>query len=406
MDNLMMQELLDRYLSGACSAEEQLIVEKWLERQEGGDNRWSEMDAPAKAAWMALLYQDIQHTIKNNAIAGNPAVAGGNTASGKNAAPVMPIYRRPFSRMAVAAAIIVIIGTGTLWLIRGASHDVVKTSDTERHQNDVSPGGSRAVLTLANGSVIILDSAANGELAKQGNATILKTANGQLAYNLLNEKPTEAFYNTLATPRGGQYQLVLPDGSKVWLNAASSIRFPVAFTGGTRNVEITGEAYFEVAKDKAKPFHVKARGMEVEVLGTHFNINAYPDEPGIRTTLLEGSVKIVVDRQTQRRQQDMILLPGQQARVEGGINLVKKADIDQVMAWKNGLFNFNDADLQTVLRQLARWYDIDIKFEGNGPVRSFHGKITRDLNLSQVINLLQEVEVKFRIEGKTLIVTQ
>jgi ferric-dicitrate binding protein FerR (iron transport regulator) len=152
--------------------------------------------------------------------------------------------------------------------------------------------------------------------------------------------------------------------------------------------------------------------MEVEVLGTHFNVNAYPDEPGIRTTLLEGSVKIVMTRQTQgvqpaqKGQQETTLLPGQQARVEADITLVKAADLDQVMAWKNGLFNFNDADLPTVLRQLARWYDIDVKFEGIGPARSFHGKITRDLNLSQVISVLQAVEVKFRIEGKTLIVTQ
>jgi transmembrane sensor len=394
MNNLMIQELLDRYLSGDCSAEEQLIVEKWLEQQEGGDNRWLEMDASAKEAWMTLLYRDVQHTIKSNA------------------APVVPLYRRPFFRMAVAAVLILIIGAGALWFIPGSSHGLAKTADTALHQNDVLPGGNKAVLTLANGSAIILDSAANGELAKQGNTTILKTAGGQLAYNILNEKPAEVLYNTLATPRGGQYQLVLPDGSKVWLNAASSIRYPVAFTGGDRNVEITGEAYFEIAKDKAKPFHVKAYGMKVEVLGTHFNVNAYPDEPGIRTTLLEGSVKIVMARQTQggqpaqQGQQELILLPGQQARVERNITLVKAADLDQVMAWKNGLFNFNDADLQTVLRQLARWYDIDVKFEGSGPARSFHGKITRDLNLSQVIRVLQAVEVKFRIEGRTLIVTQ
>ena len=427
MSNVNIQELLDRYLSGDCSAEEQIKVEKWLEQQEGGDNRWTEMDAPAKAAWMALLYQDVQRTIKGNAAAASNVAAGDNPVAGNsvaaespvighnpaaddNAAPVVPMYRRPFFRIAVAAAIILIIGTGALWFMHGSSRDLAKTGSTQEHANDILPGGNKAILTLANGATIVLDSAADGTLAQQGNANIVKTAGGQLAYNILNEKPSEAFYNTLATPRGGQYRLVLPDGSKVWLNAASSIRFPVAFSGGARKVEITGEAYFEIAKNPSMPFKVFTTpplggvgGMEVEVLGTRFNINAYHDEPDMRTTLLEGSVKVVVG---QPAQQGLVLLPGQQARVDHGITLVKTTDLDQVMAWKNGLFNFNNADLPTVLRQLARWYDIDVQVEGNGPARTFSGKITRDLTLSQLIKLLEEVDVKFRIEGRTLIVTQ
>jgi transmembrane sensor len=301
-------------------------------------------------------------------------------------------------------------------------------------------------LTLANGQQILLDSAHTGMLAQQGNAQIIKTDSGRLAYKIRDGKPTAVVYNVLATPRGGQYKLQLPDGTGVWLNSASSIRYPTAFTGGERKVEITGEAYCEVAKDKAKPFHVEAKDMDVAVLGTHFNINSYDDEGSIRTTLLEGSVKVTKNRTAVAASSDrqpksngtlesVTLKPGQQAvaaplpassvsdksdrqlqspavglktqqRLKQQLTVVNDPNIDQVMAWKYGIFNFNGADLSTVMRQLSRWYDINIKYEGNVPVSHFKGELPRDLTLAQVTSILGQVEVKFRIEGKTLIVMQ
>ena len=334
----------------------------------------------------------------------------------------IPIFRR--YRLGWAAAILLVIGGGG-YMFYHSHQSVPAAIANKRNANspsgDVAPGTTKAVLTLADGRQVTIDSAGSGQLAVQGRMTV-QNEHGSISYNgntQLKETPNP-LYNTLTTNRGEQSPpLTLSDGTKVWLNALSSIRFPVAFTGNSRDVEITGEVFFETAKNPSMPFHVTTKGMAVEVLGTQFNINAYPGEPDIRTTLLEGSVKIVTDEDGAASHPhdppgshprdpsgSLILKPGQQARVQGGINLVKDPDIDQAMAWKRGLFDFNHANLQTVLRQLARWYDIEVKFEGNVPVRSFHGKITRDLNLSQVIQLLQDVDVKFHIEGKSLIVTQ
>ena len=312
-------------------------------------------------------------------------------------ARAIPLFRR--YRLGWAAAILLMLSTGGYLLYHRTPSG---TGDTANHHpsSDVAPGTTRAVLTLADGKQVTIDSARTGQLAIQGKMSV-QNNHGAITYDsnaqtAIQKNVKAPLYNTLATNRGEQSPpLTLSDGTKVWLNALSSIRFPVAFTGDSRDVEITGEAFFEVAKNAALPFHVRTTQMDVEVLGTQFNINAYSDEPDIRTTLLEGSVKIG----------SLILEPGQQARMHTTVSLVKDPDITQAMAWKKGLFDFNHADLQTVLRQLARWYDIDVKFEGNISPRTFHGKITRDLNLSQVIQLLQDVGIKFRIEGKILVVT-
>lgn len=312
-------------------------------------------------------------------------------------APVVPLFRR--YRWGWAAAILLLIGVGGyLWFQSRQQDGSAIVHNPQPSMNDVAPGTTKAVLTLSDGRQVTIDSTQSGQLAVQGK-TIVQQEKGAITYN--DGTPGKAhkeLYNTLTTHRGEQSPpLILSDGTKVWLNALSSIRFPVVFTGSTRNVEITGEAYFEVAKNTAMPFHVAVKEMQVEVLGTQFNVNAYDDEAAIRTTLLEGSVKVV-------RGGTAILKPGQQAVVSSSI-LVQTANTEQVIAWKNGLFDFNRASLQTVLSQLARWYDIEVKFEGNIPAQTFRGKITRDLNLSQVIQVLQEVNVKFRLEGKTLIVT-
>jgi ferric-dicitrate binding protein FerR (iron transport regulator) len=230
---------------------------------------------------------------------------------------------------------------------------------------------------------------------------VVKQSNGQLAYNTQNEKPTEVLYNTLTTPRGGQYQLVLPDGSKVWLNAASAISYPTAFTGSERKVEIKGEAYFEIAKNTAMPFIVKVNDAQVQVLGTHFNINAYSDEDAIKTTLLEGAVKVTKDAAS------TLLKPGQQAilgRSSNEIRVQENTDLDAVLAWKNGYFSFNQTDLATIMRQIARWYDVDIVYSDKVPERRFGGEIPRNTNAAEVLKMLEESKVHFRIEGRKVIV--
>jgi len=252
---------------------------------------------------------------------------------------------------------------------------------------------------MANGNIVVLDSIQNGTLSQQGNPAIQKQQ-GSLIYAAAANSNTAMEYNTLTVPRGGQYHLVLSDGSQVWLNAASSLRFPVAFTGNTREVEMTGEAYFEIAKNRDKPFHVKANATQVEVLGTHFNVNAYAEEQAIKTSLLEGSVRVSNGSFSNR------IRPGEQAAVNnknGGID-VATADMDAVMAWKNGLFEFQGADIATIMRQVARWYDVEIVFAGKTPARKFEGKISRNAQLPEVLKILELSNIQFRVEGKKIIV--
>ncbi len=304
---------------------------------------------------------------------------------------------------AAAAALFVCISSAIYFFTNTNRNDnkaVVKNSKPAVPKNDVLPGGDKAMLTLADGSQIVLDSAGNGILAQQGDTKIVKTQDGQLIYNTVGQAAKEMAYNTLATPRGGQYKLTLPDGSKVWLNAASSLKYPVAFTGNDRRVEISGEAYFEIAKDASKPFKVQLDQMEVEVLGTHFNINGYNDEDVVCTTLLEGSVKI------NTKDGSNSLKPGQQAQLEktGKMTLVNNADLEETMAWKDGNFQFENSDIHTVMRQINRWYDVEIEYQGTVS-KHFLGTISRNVKLSSVLAMLQQTgEVKFRIEGRKVVV--
>lgn len=268
---------------------------------------------------------------------------------------------------------------------------------------DVAPGGNRAVLTLSDGTQIPLDSAGNGVLAQQGNTRITKLSNGQLAYNGSGTSEGQILYNTMSTPLGGQYKLILPDGTTVWLNAGSSISYPTAFAGAERSVSITGEAYFEVARNEKMPFRVKAGNTTIEVLGTQFNINAYKDEASINTTLLEGAVRVSALQQVQT------LKPGQQAQVNtqtGALQVSNHVDVNEVMAWKKGFFSFTDADLPTVMRQLSRWYNVQVTYEGDIPQRAFTGEIGRDLTLSQVLKGLTKTRIKYRIENGNRIIIQ
>ncbi|MDP4286223.1 MAG: FecR domain-containing protein [Bacteroidota bacterium] len=307
---------------------------------------------------------------------------------------------RLFYKIAAASLIIFISCAAAWFALRTPKDNTIAKASPKQLKNVTTPGGNKAILTLSDGSTIILDSAKNGQVAQQGGAQIAKLANGQLVYNALDNKPAKVVFNTLTTPRGGQFKLTLPDGSEVWLNAASSIKYPTAFIGNERKVEISGEAYFEIAHNAAKPFKVSVNGMEVKVLGTHFNINAYTDEASVKTTLLEGSVNLT------KGSAAITLKPGQQAQLgnSGNIKVIDNVDIDQVVAWKNGYFSFNRSDLQTVMRQLARWYDVEINYEGKIPERQFGGKIDRNSNLSEVLKILEESKVHFSIEEKKIIV--
>ena len=253
------------------------------------------------------------------------------------------------------------------------------------HAAKIVPGGNKAMLTLGNGKVIVLDSAHNGMLATQGGVHVYKSKNGRLVYDVskYNTQPTdELTYNTISTPRGGQYQVVLPDGSKVWLNAQSSLKFPARFTDKQRNVTLQGEAYFEVAKDKMHPFKVSVNNTEVEVLGTHFNIMGYNDEDATTTTLLEGSVKIIKGNTQQ------LIVPGQQAMVKQDIT-VKNVNVNEAVEWKNGNFNFAHEKLQSIMRKIARWYDVDVDYEGKTTPATFVGTVPRSQNITEVLKYLE-----------------
>jgi len=324
-----------------------------------------------------------------------------------NAAPIIPMRQSGAGRgmrWVAAAAILLLAGTTAYFMIDRQPKTVPKQVfvNPQHTEKDALPGFDGAILTTAGGNQIILDNATNGVVSKEGNTDVIKQAN-QLVYNeSLKALPGVEAFNTLRTMKGRKFQLLLSDGTKVWLDAASSLTYPIAFTGTQRKVMATGQVYFEVAKDPAKPFIVEAAGTSVQVLGTHFNINAYEDETTIKTTLLEGLIKIT------RNSKSSMLSPGQQAVINfsesGSIKVNSDVDLDAVMAWKNGLFQFTNADLTTVLRQLSRWYDMDIIYEGKLPKREFEGKIGRDLNLSQVLKLLEKVQVHFRIEDNKLIV--
>jgi transmembrane sensor len=266
-------------------------------------------------------------------------------------------------------------------------------------KTNITPGSNKAVLTLQDGSTIILNDAKEGTLAQQGNANVVKMANGQLVYNKTDAQPEKILFNTMTTPRGGQYKLTLPDGTDVWLNSASSITYPTAFVGNERNVSITGEAYFEVAKDKTKPFHVKAGSQTIEVLGTHFNVMAYADEDVIKTTLLEGSVKVTGDKESG------ILKPGEQSIIDKtGDMKVSVASVDETMAWKNGYFKFNRVGIKYIMRQLSRWYDVDVVYDGRVKEDEFVGTIGRGENIVQALHLLELANVHFKIQDKKIIV--
>ncbi|MBF4484387.1 FecR family protein [Flavobacterium sp. CSZ] len=311
---------------------------------------------------------------------------------------------RIWPRVAVAASIAVLLGTGIFYFTKTKEQPV----QVAEKPQEIAPGGNRGILTLSNGKQIVLaDISAKDTIAKEGEedeVTIKMGANGVITYiinpNTDTSKAGANLFNTLSTPTGGQYNIVLEDGTKVYLNAVSSIKYPTQFNGDQRIVELDGEAYFEVAKNKNKPFIVKSGDQDIEVLGTHFNVHAYDNESVVKTTLLEGSVAVSY------KNQKAILKPGQQSNVSDKFTkiTIKQVDTEAAIAWKNGRFKFDNADLKTVMRQLERWYGIKVEYRGDVSDVRFNGGTFMNKNLSEVLKVLELSNIKFKVEGKTIIV--
>jgi ferric-dicitrate binding protein FerR (iron transport regulator) len=318
-----------------------------------------------------------------------------------------PVHRVHFLRKWgwAAASIILALSLGVYLLTTNTKRTLPPANVVQAA--DITPGKNGAVLTLADGSQVVLDSLGNGVVASQNGAQVVLKG-GTLAYDPNGSANGEVAYNTMSTPRGRQFQVTLPDGTKVWLNAASSLRYPTAFTGTERKVTVTGEAYFEVAHNAHMPFVVNVNDKEeVRVLGTHFNINAYENEKAIYTTLLQGSVKVQsFPAQPGANSQSAMLKPGEQAILSqtSQKSQVIPVQTDEVIAWKNGLFNFEGASLGEIMRQLERWYDIEVSYEKGIPDVEFEGKMTRDVPLSDLLSMLERSDIHFRVEGRKLIV--
>lgn len=330
-----------------------------------------------------------------------------------SAANLYPVKTNWFKYVLAAAAIIAAVCL--IWLFaltrRDGKQAVVADTATKKMKQDLPPGGNKAMLTLADGRTIELDNASNGVIAEQGK-TVINKKDGELVYNEAGAqaKESNASWNMVTTPRGGQYQLSLPDGSKVWLNAASSLKFPVSFSGKKRVVQLTGgEAYFEVTHvtipgtSESMAFEVQlSNGMKVQVLGTRFNIMAYEEESETKTTLVQGKVKVVNEQN-----KEALLEPGQQAlftKTNGNLQVDKDADVAAAVAWKEGLFKFSHTDIKAVMRQLARWYDVQIEYDNKLPEKYFTGEISRRLNASEVLSVIEFAGVHCKIEGKKILV--
>lgn len=368
--------LLEKFLAGTCTEEEKQVVEQWYATYE---DRPDQQPSPAV---MAGIYDELLQRLPERKV--------------QEEAPA--VRRRIPMWVAAAAAVILMVLAGGAWF--WFQHQQQLQPAQARFANDVAPGTSKARLLTGNGYVVDLSAAANGTISQQGNTRVNKQDSLLVYQNTTGKSSGAVVYNTLEIPRGGQYSIVLPDGTRVWLNAASSLRFPTAFAGKTREVTLQGEAYFEVAQDAQHPFVVQLAKGSVEVLGTHFNISDYADEQAVTTTLLEGAVRV---------QQDgvgRVLKPGEQANWhrDNSKPQIILADTEAAIAWKNGLFTFSNTDINVVMRQLARWYDVEVIYPEPVNIR-LNGMISRYTSLSQVLKILELTgEAHFTIEGKKLTV--
>lgn len=374
MEKKKIKELLSRYSKGQCSA-----IEK---------------------AWVEALYDQLiansSDDLTNNIVQDDLKDIYQQLADMQK-----PQRAIPWMRLTAAAVFLVFISIGLYFYLQTSTSNPHSSLNQHIQASaaEFAPGGNKATLTLSDGSTIALDDAAEGKIKERDGIEITKNKDGLISYKVsANTKDSES--NTLTTPKGGQYQLILADGTKIWLNAASSITYPTSFNEKERRVTLKGEGYFEIAKNEQLPFKVITEGQEVEVLGTHFNINSYEDESDTKTTLLEGSVK-VSDLQTK---QSILLKPGEQAtlRKNGKIN-VGQVNAENAIAWKSGFFQFQNSDVQQAMRQLSRWYDVDIEFEDQAPNVKLWGEIHRNATAIEALEILSYFDLKYKVvnEGKT-----
>jgi ferric-dicitrate binding protein FerR (iron transport regulator) len=386
MERQTFLQLVDKYLDGTASHAEQTLLEEYYKRLNQKSSL--ELNEEEEQALQQAMLKNIQFRLNIN-----------ENVTTENENPNQRKRTRTLWYSA-AASILLFLSIGGYFIINKKSQPQIVQIQT----HDVAPGGNKAILKLADGRIIIIDDAKNGLIAQQAFTTINKSDDGSLVYkDQANAKHKPMVYDTLTIPRGGQYPIRLADGTKVWLNSATSIRYPETFAGNERKIElIYGEAYFEVAHNAAKPFRVIVKGQTIEDLGTQFNINSYDDEPAIRTTLLEGSVKVSMS------DQKVLLKPGQQAIIKS-INssiIVQNVDIDEAVAWKNGYFKFNGEDLKSVMRKVSRWYNVDITYQGNfGDNISFLGEVSRSKNISAVLKIMEATgNVHFQVAGRRVVV--
>jgi len=376
MNEKEIAEMLERYKEGRATAQEEALLLSWslAFREEGKDMLSMEEREEETAHIWRKLEQDLFKTRKI----------------------------RVWPRIAAAAVILIGISIGFYFYSQNPT-DVVLAG------NSIKPGKNSATLTLSNGKRIKLDAAADGKLIGEPGISISKTADGKLVYNLSetvsqNGKPQQ---NTLETFNGEQYQVMLPDGSHVWLNAASTLKYPLAFSARERLVELSGEAYFEVAHNPEKPFRVKTAQQQIEVLGTHFNINAYKDDALSRTTLLSGRVKVTTPALARNGNGEILLSPGQQTILMGNKISLEQADLEAAVAWKNGYFMFKSENIRSVMKKVSRWYNVEIIYQGDVPDDKFGGVVSRFSNVAQVLKKLELTDkVHFKIEGRRIIVTK
>ena len=380
------RKILRKYNAGKATLEEKRFLESFYELFETEEDFIS----PANQAHFARLGQSIKQEIDQQI---------GEQQQQQQQTRIIKF--RPFWLRSAAAVIIIgAVALGAHYLLKTDKPRQIQIAKNEF--KNINPGGNKAVLTLADGKRVVLDDAQNGQLATQSGVVITKAADGRIVYRITGTEKTgqQNLQNTISTPRGGQYQVILPDQTSVWLNSASSITYPAAFSGHERLVSLTGEAYFEVAKDEKMPFKVRTGLQTVEVLGTHFNVNAYPDEPNTLTTLLEGSVKLVSPASSIR------ISPGEQGVVlNNGTMLKRRVDVDRELAWKNGLFSFEGQDIRAIMRQISRWYDIEVVYDKNLPEEKYYGEIARSSKLENVFKILELNNLAFRMEGKTVYVS-
>ncbi len=400
-------QLLNRYLLNKCSPAEAELLFQWLISPEG------------RRYLLTTMGSDFEQILKQESDL--PALIS-HRMEQRIIHSIRPERKVTFMRRwgLAAASVLVIIISAVLFQVMSSGRHAANADTSKTTSADIAPGRDGAILTLADGSQVVLDSLGNGLVAAQnGSQAVIRS--GELVYHVTGKTVNEVSYNTMSTPKGRQFHLMLPDGTKVWLNSSSSIRYPTIFTGKERKVKIIGEAYFEVAKNTKMPFRVNVNNKAaIDVLGTNFNVNAYENERTVNTTLIEGSVAVTADTAAvYSYQHAAVLKPGQQAQIvntadgdhaHGGrktqreIAVLKNINIDKVMAWRNGLFYFDGATLDEIMRQVERWYDIEVVYEQGIPEKKFEGEMTRDIPLNGLLIALKKLGVHYRLEGKRLFV--